>query len=130
MTIQEEAKKLRRRIPKFVRGQKRRFSKKLRVAVLDWIDRAKSQGLHDAECSRLIGLSSPTFNAWRVSLQPPPPFDLPMDWRVEPINRELVPIAVPPGIELTSGVVVVSPRGYRVEGLNLEQAYALLREFS
>lgn len=70
------------------------------------------------------------FNGWRTAMQTPPPFDLPMDWRVEPISRELVPIEIPAGIELTSGVAVVSPQGYRVEGLNLEQAYALLREFS
>lgn len=130
MTIQEEAKKLRRRIPKFVPGQKRRFSKQLRADVVNWIDRAKAEGVREAECSRLIGLAAPMFNGWRTAMQTPPPFDLPMDWRVEPISRELVPIEIPAGIELTSGVAVVSPQGYRVEGLNLEQAYALLREFS
>jgi hypothetical protein len=39
-----------------------------------------------------------------------------------------VPIQIRAGIELTSGVAVTSPRGYRVEGLNLEEADALLRE--
>jgi len=36
---------------------------------------------------------------------------------------------VPPSIELTAGVVFVTPKGYRVEGLNLEQAFALLQEY-
>lgn len=53
-----------------------------------------------------------------------------MELTVPVIDKELVPIQIPAGIELTSGVVVVTPNGCRVEGLNLEQAYALLREFT
>jgi hypothetical protein len=130
MTIQNEAKKIRRSIPRLKAGEKRRFTPKLRARILDWIDRAKADGLRDADCSRLLGIAATQFNAWRSSSQAIVPFELPMDWRVEPITRDLVPIQIPAGIELTSGVVVVSPRGFRVEGLNLEQAYALLREFS
>ena len=130
MTIENEAKKIRRSIPKLKPGGKRRFTPKLRARILDWIDRAKAERLRDADCSRLLGIAATQFNAWRSSSQAVVPFELPMDWRVEPISRDLVPIQIPAGIELTSGVVVVSPRGFRVEGLNLEQAYALLREFS
>jgi hypothetical protein len=130
MTTQDEAKKIRRSIPKLKPGQKRRFRPELRARILSWIDRAKAEGLRDADCSRLLGVAATQFNAWRPSSLPEPPFELPMDWRVEPISRDLVPIQIPAGIELTSGVAVISPRGYRVEGLNLEQAYALLREFS
>jgi hypothetical protein len=129
MTIQDEAKKVRRSISKLTAGKKRRFSPALRGRILDWIDRAKADGLRDADCSRLLGVAATQFNAWRP-IAPTVPFELPMDWRVEPINRDLVPIQIPAGIELTTGVAVTSPRGFRVEGLNLEQAYALLREFS
>jgi hypothetical protein len=127
MTIEDESKRIRRSIPRLKPGQKRRFKPQLRLRILDWIDRAKAAGLRDADCSRLLGLPAPQFNAWR--LPPEVPFDLPMDWKVERVSRDLVPIEVPAGILLTSGVVVVSPTGFRIEGLNLEQAYALLREF-
>jgi hypothetical protein len=53
-----------------------------------------------------------------------------MSFTAPEVSKELVPITVPAGIELTSGVVVVTPSGCRVEGLNLEQAYALLRELT
>lgn len=129
MSIQSEAKKIRRSIPKLAVGRKRRFGPALRERILSWIDRARAEGLRDADCSRLLGLAATQFNAWRTTAHAVP-FELPMDWRVEPINRELVPIQIPAGIELTTGVAVTSPRGYRVEGLNLEQAYALLREFA
>ena len=130
MSIQAEAKQIRRSIPKLKPERKRRFTPKLRARILSWIDRAKAEGLRDADCGRLLGLAATQFNAWRSTSQAVVPFEVPMDWRVEPISRELVPIQIPAGIELTSGVVVISPRGFRVEGLNLEQAYALLREFS
>ena len=123
MTIEEESKRIRRRIPRMTPGKKRRFSPQLRAQILEWIDRAKDSGLRDADCSRMLGLPAPQFNAWRPRPQLAP-------LRIEPIHRDLVPIEIPPGIELTSGVVVVSPTGYRIQGLNAEQAYALLREFS
>src|SRR5690606_34448380 len=117
MTIQEEAKKIRRCIPALKPGQKRRFKAGLRARILSWVDRAKAEGLRDADCSRLLGLAATQFNAWRTTAtaKGEVPFEVPMDWRVEPINRELVPIQIPAGIELTSGVVVISPGGYRVE---------------
>lgn len=109
-------------------GQKRRFKPTLKGRILDWIDRARASGLCDADCSRLIGLPAPQFNAWR-SQQALVRCELPLELTVEPVSRELVPIEVPPGIELTTGVVFVAPSGYRVEGLNLAQAFALIREF-
>jgi hypothetical protein len=85
--------------------------------------------LRDADCSRLLGLPAPQFNAWRPHREIIAP-DLPKNWRIEPASTDLVPITIPAGIEVISGVVLVSPHGYRVEGLNFAQAYALLRELS
>src|ERR1700742_4932498 len=115
MTIEEESKRIRRAIPRMTPGQKRRFKPALRTRILDWIDRAKATGLRDADCSRLIGLSAPQFNAWRTR-QALIPCELPLELKIEPVDRDLVPIEVQPGIELTAGVVFVSPSGCRVEG--------------
>jgi hypothetical protein len=45
------------------------------------------------------------------------------------VSKELVPIEVSPSILIAPGLVFATPRGFRVEGLTLEQAYALLREY-
>jgi hypothetical protein len=127
MTIEDEAKQIRRRIPRMTPGQKRKFPSKLRKRVLEWIGRAHAEGLRDADCSRLLGLAAPQFNSWR---QRSVPFEMPMELTVPLVEKDLVPIVIPAGIELTGGVVLVTPNGCRVEGLNLEQAYALLREFT
>jgi hypothetical protein len=128
MTLEDESKRIRRRIPRMKPGQKRRFKPLLRARILDWIGRAHAAGLRDADCSRLLGLPAPQFNAWR-SRREVISCELPMELTVENVDRDLVPIEVPAGIELTVGVVFVSPAGYRVEGLNLAQAFALIREF-
>src|SRR5687767_12975765 len=98
MTIQDEAKRIRRSIPRLKAGERRRFMPKLRARIISWIDRAKAEGLRDADCSRLLGLAATQFNAWRSSSQAIVPFEVPMDWRVEPISRDLVPIQIPAGI--------------------------------
>ncbi|CAN5135096.1 hypothetical protein BH11MYX1_BH11MYX1_26580 [soil metagenome] len=48
-----------------------------------------------------------------------------MELTVPLVGKELVPIHIPAGIELTSGVRFVLPNGCRVEGLKPEQAHAL-----
>ena len=126
MTIEEEAKLIRRRIPRMIPGKKRIFETKLRHRILEWIGRAHAEGLRDADCGRMLGLPASQFNSWR---QRPMSIEMPMELTVPLVEKDLVPIAIPAGLELTGGVVFVTPNGCRVEGLNLEQAYALLREF-
>lgn len=127
MTIEDEAKQIRRRIPRMTPGQKRKFEPRLRERVLEWVGRAHAEGLRDADCSRLLGLPASQFNSWRACRSIV--MQMPMELTVPPVEKDLVPIIIPAGIELTGGVVFVTPNGCRVEGLNLEQAYALLREF-
>jgi len=127
MTIEDEAKQIRRCIPRMTPGQKRKFEPTLRERVLEWIGRAHAEGLRDADCSRLLGLPAPQFNSWRA--RESIVMEVPMELTVPLVEKGLVPIVIPAGIELTGGVAFVMPNGCRVEGLNLEQAYALLREF-
>ena len=42
-------------------------------------------------------------------------------------SRELVPVEVIPDATVVDALVMISPRGYRVEGLDLEKAARLLR---
>jgi hypothetical protein len=131
MTTIEDGQRLRRKINRLPRrgDNKRVFSASLKAAILVWIGHMKSEGATEAHCARLLGLTPCYFWAWRnARLASDRPVGVPLA-SVEPLTRELVPIKVPPSIELTTGVVFVTPHGFRVEGLNLEQAFALLQEF-
>jgi hypothetical protein len=132
MTTIEDGQKLRCKINRLPRrgDGKRVFSTRLKVAILVWVGHMKAEGATEAHCARLLGLTPCYFTAWRnARLASDAPVEFPLALRVEPLTRELVPIEVPPSIELTAGVVFVTPKGYRVEGLNLEQAFALLQEY-
>lgn len=132
MTTIEEGQKLRRKITRLPRrgDGKRVFSTRLKVGILVWVGHMKAEGATEAHCARLLGLTPCYFTAWRnARLTSDAPVEFPLAMRVEPLTRELVSIEVPPSIELTAGVVFVTPKGYRVEGLNLEQAFALLQEY-
>ena len=94
MTIEEESKRIRRCIPRLTPGHKRVFPSKLRERILNWVDRAKATGLRDADCSRMLGLPAPQFIAWRARTAAVA-FELGMDWTVEPISHDLVPIELP-----------------------------------
>jgi len=132
MTTIEQGQRLRRKIMRCARraSGKRVFATKLKLEILVWVNHMKAEGATEAHCGRLLGLTPCYFTAWRhAKLDDATPTEFPLVMRVEPLTRELVPIEVPPSIELTAGVVLVTPKGYRVEGLNLEQAFALLQEF-
>ena len=135
MTTIEEGQKLRRKITRVPRrGDAATASESsrtgLKTVILVWVGHMKANGETAAQCARVLGVAPCYFAAWRNSkLASDGPVELPLELRVEPLTRELVPIEVPPSIQLTAGVVFVTPKGYRVEGLNLEQAYALLVEF-
>src|ERR1041385_8385017 len=132
MTTIEEGQKLRRKISRVPRrgDGKRVFPTRLKAAILVWVGHMTAEGSTEAHCARVLGLASCYFAAWRnAKLASAGLVEVPLGLRVEPLTRELVPIEVPPSIELTAGVVFVTPKGYRLEGLNLEQGFALLREF-
>jgi hypothetical protein len=142
----KKARRLRREIARAeLRSDGRRvFCPDLRERVLAWVDEGKASGMREAQCGRELGLAASYFTAWRRAREQTEadcgaraakapremvPFTLPLEMVVEPISRELVPIEMPASISVGTGLVFVTTSGHRVEGLNLEQAYALLREF-
>ncbi len=86
--------------------------------------------MNDGACSEATGVPAERFAAWRAEeAQAAVPFELPLELSVEPVSKDLVPIEVSPSIMIAPGLVFATPRGFRVEGLTLEQAFALLREY-
>ena len=90
------------RIPDAVRARVLAYSRRQRAAGYSW-----------ARIAHRVGLSVGSLKNWS---QTPPP------------ARRLVPVAVTAAPEgPTPALIIVSPGGYRVEGLDLSSATALLR---
>ena len=116
MTILDEAKLIRTEVAKLRPDKRRRYPDDLRARILEWVSRATASGLLESECSRAIGVKSWRFTMWRR---------LPLAKR-EPMA--LVPIETAP--VTFAAVAVISPSGFRVEGLGLDQVVRLLRELA
>ena len=119
MTIIDEGKRIRGDIAKLRPDKRRRYPSESKARILAWTRRATALGMLEAECGRVLGIK-----AWRISTwqrQDP----MPRAEADEPVA--LVPIDVSP-LTIHDGPTVVTPSGYRVEGLSLEQIATLLRE--
>lgn len=77
-------------------------------------------GMRRFECGHVLGIKSWRLKTWQQG---------DAGAEVEETTLALVPIETPAIAEtLTTGPTVVTPAGYRVEGLTVEQIAALLRE--
>ena len=96
------------------RGRTSRIPDAVRAQILAYARRERAMGCSWHRIARAVGVSAGALTNWSRTPRP---------------ARRLVPVAVaahapePPA----APVVVVSPSGYRVEGLDLATATALLR---
>ncbi len=109
-----ELRSLRRQLAARARGRGKRYAPDLRSRATAWAQRAIAGGARLTEVARALDIDDETLRKWlrkdstaTTSLVP-----------VEVIVDEPVALA---------GVRVVSPTGYRVEGLALDEVVALLR---
>ena len=137
MTLSNEAKLIRRWIEQERPGRGRKYTPALRQRILAFVEESKRTGMSVREISETIGVSRDTIVGWRGSEPASPaeaaavPFEVPVDLAVEPVSRALVPVEVTPStVQLGGGLALVTPSGFRVEGLSLEQAFALVRELA
>lgn len=137
MNVASEKKLIRRWVDQlrpFGRG--RTYTPRLRERILKFVEHAKAAGINEVDCCKSIGVSPTSISTWRrAARQAETPtasesaFEVPLELSVEPVLRELVPIEVTPSpLHLGGGLSLVTPRGFRIEGLSLDQAFALVRE--
>jgi len=94
------------------RGRTQRIPDTVRARVLAYARRARAAGQSWARIAQHVGLSVGSLKKWA---------------RTPPPARWLVPVAVTAASEVSAAaLVVVSPGGYRVEGLDLPTTTALL----
>jgi hypothetical protein len=119
MNLQEEGRQIRTEITKLRPDRRRRYSDDLRARILSWVERAEAAGMPRAECVKQLGMN----NVWRIASWQ----DQLAAARSKETGVALVRIDAPFS---SSSVVLVTPSGYRVEGLTLEQLAVLLREIA
>jgi hypothetical protein len=118
-TFTDEGQRLRAEVGRLPRGQGHKYAPELRRKILAWVDHAKSSGMSERRCGELLGIKSHRFAYWRQ-----------MERRVAEAPKALVPVAVRDDEPFGSPISFVAPSGYRIVGVTIEQAVALLRAFA
>lgn len=111
---QREAEKLRRELDSVQGRQGRCFPRDLKARTATWIAGRRACGATVAELAAELGLAAGTVMRWSNGSKPAP-------------TRALVPIEVMPDRIVERMLSVVSPSGFRIDGLSLAEAVALLR---
>lgn len=147
MTLHDEGKQIRSEVSNLRPDKRRRYPMDLRRRILDWVARAKAAGKLESECGHALGVKTWRLRSWRKAALP-----------AAATGKDMQTIAATPALEvadapmlevadasahdslalvridvpelLPSGLSIVAPSGYRVEGLSLEQAVTLLRELA
>ena len=97
------------RIPKAGRG--RRFPAPLKSSIVEYVIAARRRGVRTAQLEAELSISWETLRRWSQQRRPP----------IAPVAVEVV------ADELRSGAVhLVSPTGWRIEGLNLDDVRSLV----
>ena len=118
MTIGEEGKALRAEVLKLRPDKRRRYSDDLKRRILAWVDRSVAVGETESDCGHTLGLKTWRFRMWRE-----------LHARKEVLA--LVPIDTH-GAEQLFGArpILITPTGYRIEGLAVMELAKLLRELA
>lgn len=100
-----------------------------REALLAKVDALRAGGKFLEDACKAVGIADSSYRKWRTATAPPP--------AMRPVEvRALVPVPAPTALSLApprpaeapgGALVLIAPGGYRVEGLAVESAAALLR---
>ncbi len=111
--MDKEAVKLRRELLRLETGRGKQYPAELRQRVVTWAARRHEQGASWETIKAELGQKFDTVPRWCLLAQS---------------SRALVPVHVVPASAASRTVSVVSPAGFRVDGLAITEAAALLRE--
>jgi hypothetical protein len=109
---QHEAVALRRELDRVTSRQGRCFPDDLKRRTAEWIAQQRAAGRTVAELASELGLAAGTALRWSSETRG---------------RRALVPVEIVPDASAVRTVAVVSPSGFRLEGLSVAEAATLLR---
>jgi transposase len=126
-----ELHELRRELAKVPRGHGIYYPDSLRGRVRDWAFRRKEEGATWPAIAAEIGVAHSTLRLWigvelrrRRALEKPTASLVPVE--IVGAARDVATVPTVFGALRTTSVSVVSPGGFRVEGLTLDEAIAAL----
>lgn len=114
MTTSAELQELRRELAKLERGRGKRYSPGARQRFTGWARRRRGDGISWDQMAGELGVSAETLRRWCTK-----------GGAVEETATRLVAVQVVD--DAPRVVAVTSPSGFRVEGLSLVEAAAMLR---
>jgi len=109
------------------RGGSLPFPEALRAFAVRYLEQTQAAGGSVVEVAAKLGVSAPTLYEWRKGRTPGRARKKPSERSVELVPVRVGGRATEAGEAGKQQVVVVSPSGFRVEGLSLEAAAQLLR---
>jgi len=129
--LQQVAQPVAEPLPAAVAAGRRRYTPAEREALVAKIDEMRAAGQSQEVACKAVGIADSSYRAWRLASTPP---------AMRPVEvRALVPVPAPTALApprpaasaaAVGALVLVAPGGYRVEGLSVDSAAALLRALS
>ena len=110
-----EARVLKRELSRGERGRGKRYAVELRQRVREWALGRRRDGISWTQISEELGLGQDTVRRWCV------------EPRASKTSRSLLPVKVVAQATESGRLSLVSPGGFRIEGLTLAEAATLLR---
>jgi hypothetical protein len=117
--MDKEAAVLRRELARVEKGRGKRYPEQLRTRVMAWAAGRRAAGASWQQIKRELGQRFDTVRRWCTT-----------DTAAASRTRALVPVRIVRDEPAVRAVAVVSPTGFRVDGLTLSEAAALLRELA
>ncbi len=111
-----EAVLLKRELLRGERGRGKRYPNELRGRVVAWAQGRRQTGVSWVDIAQELGVGLDTVRRWCVSTKP-----------VVVASRSLLPVRIVESPAEPARLVLVSPNGFRVEGLTLTEAASLLK---
>ncbi len=125
MTVSDEAKQIRDEVAKIRPGRGRKYTRAFQQRVLMWFERARKT-MFESECSKAIGISLVRIEKWREAEQrrlstvvPKPEVPRPSP------TTAMIPVSIRDDFPFGHSLSFVTPIGYRIDGLTLDQAIGL-----
>ena len=107
-----QGEKLRRELDQIGTRRGRCVPAELKQRASAWISRRRAEGSTVSELASELGIAVGTVLRWSGDVS----------------RRGIVPVEIVPDAVVSKGVCVVSPSGFRIEGVTLAEAALLLRE--
>lgn len=107
---------LKRELSRGERGRGKRYSMDLRKRAVAWAEGRHQAGVSWPEISRELGLGRDTARRWCGGQR-----------KATKHNRSLLPVKVVQKSADNGRLALVSPNGFRIEGLTLAEAATMLR---